>query len=194
MTMRAARMPDLNQFIEDRASTFRSAAGKPDIDLRLSLDPRGANADLYLDREKFDKLLFNLLSNAYKFTRQGSIEIRTEFAETTFRLWAMDTGIGIKEDQLPYIFDRFRQADASASREFGGTGLGLALVKEVAKLHGGDVIVYSQFGKGSTFEVTLPLGTAHLQPQEVVDFVDDLIGHAADLLLQFLRGPSVQNN
>ena len=84
--------------------------------------------------------------------------------------------MGIKDDQIPYIFDRFRQADASASREFGGTGLGLALVKEVAKLHGGDVVAYSQFGKGSTFQVTLPLGKAHLQASDVVDVEEEDLG------------------
>ncbi len=173
MMTRAARMPDVNRLIEDRAATFRAASGKPQVDLRLTLDPRAAGADLYLDREKFDKLLTNLLSNAYKFTREGSIEIRTELAESSFRMWVNDSGIGIKDDQLPYIFDRFRQADASASREFGGTGLGLALVREVAKLHGGDVVVYSQFGKGSTFEVVIPLGKAHLQPSEIVELEED---------------------
>ena len=179
MRVRATRARHLNQLIEDRAATFRSAAGKPEVELSLSLDPAVVTADLYVDREKFDKLLFNLLSNAYKFTRQGSIALTTEVTGGLFRLTVRDTGVGIRDDQIPYIFDRFRQADASVSREFGGTGLGLALVQEVAKLHGGDVVAYSQFGKGSTFQVTLPLGKAHLQAADVLDVEGDEPGGRA---------------
>jgi len=84
--------------------------------------------------------------------------------------------VGIKADELPHIFDRFRQADGSISREYSGTGIGLALVKEIATLHGGRVSVRSQYGEGSTFEVTLPLGKAHLNAASVVDFREEDIG------------------
>jgi len=178
MTMRAARVPDINRLIEDRAGAFRAAAN-PQVQLHLSLDPNLAGADLYMDREKFDKLLLNLLSNAYKFTAAGRIEVRTEIHGSSFRITVSDTGIGIAEDQLPHIFDRFRQADAGASRQYGGTGLGLALVKEVAKLHGGDVVAFSQVGKGSSFQLTIPLGKAHLDTSEIVDFEEEDLSAAA---------------
>jgi signal transduction histidine kinase/class 3 adenylate cyclase/predicted Ser/Thr protein kinase len=173
MVLRASRPANLNQWIDDRISAFREGGSKPNLALRFFPDPAVTGADLWVDREKLDKLLFNLLSNAYKFTRHGTIDVTSEIVGGTFRLTVSDTGIGIKEDQIAYVFDRFRQADASASREFGGTGLGLALVKEVALLHGGDVVARSQFGRGSTFQVTLPLGKAHLDPALVVDVEED---------------------
>lgn len=173
MTMKAAPIADVNRFVRDRAEQFRGVAQQRNLDLRLSLDPKLQGADLYLDREKMDKLLFNLLSNAFKFTKQGFVEVATALSNGTFQLTVIDSGIGIKEDQLPFIFDRFRQADSGESREYSGTGLGLALVNEVAKLHGGDVTAHSQLGRGSTFEVTLPLGRAHLDPSAIADFDEE---------------------
>ena len=88
-----------------------------------------------------------------------------------------DTGIGIKADELPHVFDRFRQADGSVSREYAGTGNGLALVKEIATLHGGTVAVRSQiFGEGTTFDVTVPLGKAHLSSVSVIEFNEEEAG------------------
>lgn len=169
MQLKASRIPDLNRFIEERVDQFRNMAEDRAIELRLSLDPQVPESELYIDREKFDKLLYNLLSNALKFTKQGYIEIATRIHHDVLRLEVTDTGIGIKADQLPFIFDRFRQADGSASREYAGTGIGLAWVKEIAKLHDGDVNVHSQYGKGSAFSVTIPLGRAHLDPDSIVD-------------------------
>jgi signal transduction histidine kinase/class 3 adenylate cyclase len=173
MQLRASPLPDVNRFIEERVLAFRSLAEKRAIDLKVSLDPRLRGADLFLDREKFDKLLANLLSNAVKFTKQGHIEVATELQGHAFSLTVTDTGVGIKPDQLPHIFDRFRQADGGASREYAGTGLGLALVKEVAALHGGEVTVRSQYSAGSSFRVSIPLGKAHLDPSSVVEFAEE---------------------
>lgn len=156
-----------------RALPFRSAAEKCGIELRLSLDPRVRGADLFVDREKFDKLLTNLLPNALKFTKRGHVEVTTAIEDRFFSLTVSDTGIGIKQDGLPHIFDRFRQADDSVSREYAGTGLGLALVKEIGALHGGEVTVHSQYGVGSSFRVSIPLGRAHLEPASVVEFADE---------------------
>jgi signal transduction histidine kinase len=179
MQLKAAPMRDVNGFVEERVRQFRGVAEGRGLMLRLTLDRRAEGADLYLDREKFDKLLVNLLSNAVKFTRRGAIDVATELADTHFRLTVADTGVGIKEDQLPHIFDRFRQADGSVSREYAGTGIGLSLVKETARLHGGDVAAHSEYGKGSTFRVTIPLGRAHLSPAWVVDFVDEDLPRSA---------------
>lgn len=173
MQLKAAPMPDMNRFVEERIGQFRSMALERGIELRVSLDPRVKKTALFIDREKFDRLLCNLLSNALKFTKQGYVEVFTEIQEDTFRLTVNDTGIGIKADQIPHIFDRFRQADGSASREYAGTGIGLAWVKEIAKLHGGDITVHSQYGKGSSFRVSIPLGKSHLDPASVVEFVEE---------------------
>ena len=173
MQLRASPMPDLNRFVEERVLQFRPLAEQRGVRLDLSLDPRVRGAELFVDREKFDKLLSNLLSNAVKFTHRGRIEVATELQSHACALTVSDTGIGIKQDQLPHVFDRFRQADGSVSREYAGTGLGLALVKEVAALHGGEVMVHSQYGVGSSFRVSIPLGNAHLDPASVVEFPDE---------------------
>lgn len=162
MQLKAARVPDMNRFVEERIARFGSAAEDRGLELRFSLDPRVGGAEIFVDPDKFNTMLFNLLSNAFKFTRQGEVEVRTQLHGDTLRLTVADTGIGIKEDQLPYIFDRFRQADGSESRAYAGTGIGLALVKEIAELHGGSVRAFSRHGSGSKFEITLPLGHAHL--------------------------------
>lgn len=173
MQLNASPTPDINRFIEERIDRFRSFAEKRGIELKLSLSSEVVGVDLFIDKEKFEKLLLNLLSNAVKFTKKGHIEVSTEIHEGKFRLSITDTGIGIKPDQLPHIFDRFRQADGSESREYAGTGLGLALVKEITGLHGGDATVHSQYGKGSLFQVVLPLGRSHLDPSTVVDIAEE---------------------
>jgi signal transduction histidine kinase len=172
MELRCAPMPDVNRFIEQRAGQFGSAARLHGVELRLALDERLDGADLYADREKLDRLLVNLLSNAVKFTPQGWIEVRTERAGDQFRLTVADTGAGIAPDELPHIFDRFRQAAGGAAREYSGTGIGLALVKEIAALHAGTVTARSQPGRGSVFRVTIPLGSAHLSPASVLESAD----------------------
>jgi len=166
---KTARVRGLNRFVEARAAQFRDLAARRGIAFTVSADYRVDDADLFLDLDLFEKLLFNLLSNAVKFTKQGAIVVSTGIHDGTFRLTVTDTGIGIKGDQLPHIFDRFRQADGGEAREYPGTGIGLALVKEIAQIHGGTVSVHSQYGKGSTFTVTLPLGKTHLNPAWIVD-------------------------
>jgi signal transduction histidine kinase/FixJ family two-component response regulator len=171
MALAATRVADLNAFVGRVVAQFEDLAQKRGLELRTTLDPRltAPDVELYADLEKLDRVLFNLLSNAHKFSRQGFIEVATELTPTSLRLRVTDTGIGIREDQLPHIFDRFRQADGSASREYAGTGLGLALVAEIAKLHGGTVQGFSRYGHGSTFVVELPLGRAHLDPACIVE-------------------------
>jgi signal transduction histidine kinase/DNA-binding response OmpR family regulator len=171
--LEASLVPDANRLVQRRLAQFEPVARSRGVALQASLGGDVPGTDLYLDREKFDRLFTNLVSNAVKFTTAGSIDVSTRLAEGSFWLEVTDTGIGIKADQLPQIFDRFRQADGSESREYAGTGLGLALVKEIAQLHGGDVAVFSEYGRGSTFRVRLPLGRAHLDPASIVDDEDD---------------------
>jgi signal transduction histidine kinase/serine phosphatase RsbU (regulator of sigma subunit) len=173
MELKAARAPELNRFVAQRVQQFQSMAEKRGIELRSCLAPEVDAAEIYIDAEKLDKVLFNLLSNSHKFTKQGFIEVTTEIRDGQFVLAVADSGIGIRTEQLPHIFDRFRQADGSASREYAGTGIGLALVKELVELHGGTVAVRSEYGKGTTLACSLPLGHAHLSPSSIVEWLDD---------------------
>src|SRR5262249_55011213 len=111
------------------------------------------------DSSRLTQVVWNLLTNAIKFTpERGHVSVRIERDVSKAVLTVSDTGMGIGPDFLPYVFDRFRQADGSFSRRFGGLGLGLAIVKHLVELHGGSVSVDSGgVGRGTTFRVTLPL-------------------------------------
>jgi CheY-like chemotaxis protein len=165
----AGRAADVNGFIGERVEQFRAACDARALRLEFDADPHLNGAELFIDREQFDKLVFNLLSNAEKFTEAGAIRVATEHQPNGFTLTVSDTGVGIPLDQVPHIFDRFRQAEGGAARRYGGTGLGLAWVREVARLHGGTVTVTSEPGSGTTFRVFVPFGRAHLDPSMVVE-------------------------
>jgi len=109
------------------------------------------------DSDKFRHILQNLVGNAVKFTEKGQVKITARQSDGEMQVCVSDTGIGIAADQLPYIFEEFRQADGSTSRKYGGTGLGLAIAKEHAKLLGGSITVESTLGKGSTFTLRFPM-------------------------------------
>ena len=121
------------------------------------------NLDLVtLDRPRVKQILFNLLSNALKFTDEGG-HVRidaTLHGKDHFRLAVSDDGIGIRSEDIGRLFTEFEQLDTGTARRFGGTGLGLALTRSLVALHGGSIDVESEFGKGSTFRVTLPLAVS----------------------------------
>lgn len=159
-------------FVEQIVDSFRPYCEKKQIALLTRL---GNCPSIYLDLEKFDKVLYNLLSNAIKFTEAGGkIEVSLKPDGNYCLIQVKDTGIGIREDQLPYLFDRFRQADGSASRSYEGSGLGLALVKELVELHGGKVAVDSIYKKGTTFSVWLPIGKDHLPVAQITEMPAEL--------------------
>jgi signal transduction histidine kinase/DNA-binding response OmpR family regulator len=164
MALRPVATPQINRLISGVASQFHAVAEQRGLELRLQLSPDADVSDLFIDREKVERVVWNLLSNALKFTRTGVISVTTARDDDAIALTVSDTGVGIREDQVPYIFDRFRQADGSETREFAGSGIGLSLVKEIAELHGGRVIVESRYGIGTSFTVTFPIGNAHLDP------------------------------
>ena len=117
------------------------------------------------DEEKVDTIIGNLISNAIKFTPEGgTIRVETHAAEDRVWVSITDTGIGIDESQCERIFERFVQVDGSSSREFSGTGLGLSLVKGLVELHGGQIYVKSELGKGSKFWFDLPLRPVSASP------------------------------
>ncbi len=133
--------------------------------------------EIYLDLEKFDKVLYNLLSNAMKFTPSNgsvTVSISADVEGQHCILSVHDTGIGIRQDQIPFLFDRFRQAEGSVNRSYEGSGLGLALVKELVNLHGGNISVTSDYGHGTTFALTIPTGRRHLPPDQVTNLPADL--------------------
>ncbi len=186
MELRCAPMRDVNRFVEQRAVQFRPVAERRGVELRLELDQRLDGADLYVDSAELDRLVVNLLSNAVKFTHEGWVGVSTERAGEAVLLTVADSGVGIAADELPHIFDRFRQAGGGATREYAGTGIGLALVKEIAALHGGEVTVHSQQGRGSTFRVAIPLGKDHLNPASVVEVAADEAERGASSSAAFL--------
>ena len=159
------RATDLADLTGELASVFRSAIER--AGLRLAVRCETPGEAVYVDRDWFEKIVFNLLSNALKFTLEGEIEIGTRDAGANVELWVRDTGVGIAGDQLAHIFERFGRVESSLARTHEGTGIGLALVRELAKLHGGSVEVSSVPGAGSTFTVTLPKGNEHLPPDRI---------------------------
>ncbi|XGV99131.1 MAG: response regulator [Leptolyngbya sp. BL-A-14] len=158
---------DLVDFVSQTVDSFRPYCEKKGIAVmtRLASCPQ-----VYLDLEKFDKVLYNLLSNAMKFTPEdGTITVTLQPAGDHCLLKVTDTGIGIRPDQIPHLFERFRQAEGSANRSYEGSGLGLALVKELVDLHGGQISVESAYGSGTTFTIWLQTGMAHLPPQQLIE-------------------------
>ena len=117
------------------------------------------------DREKLRQIIFNLLDNAAKFTERGEIKISASQQNGSLKLVVSDTGIGIEKEGLNEIFDEFHQGNLSSTKKYQGTGLGLAIVKRFVGLLGGEVVVESEVGKGSSFTVTLPLDVTRFSVQ-----------------------------
>ncbi|HXY39589.1 MAG TPA: ATP-binding protein [Vicinamibacteria bacterium] len=162
--MEASYQPtDLATFTAEIASAFRSILERAGIHLQVECAP--LPEPVFVDRQLWETIVLNLLSNAFKFTFEGAITVRVDVAGGLARLVVQDTGTGIARQDLPRIFDRFHRVEDAAGRTHEGTGIGLALVRELARLHGGSVSVESEVGKGTAFTVTVPAGSAHL-PQD----------------------------
>lgn len=156
---------DLAAVTAELSSVFRSAVEKAGMQLIV----RCARLDMpvYVDRDMFEKILLNLLSNAFKFTLEGKIEVRLQDVGNVVELSVRDTGGGISASELPHVFERFHRIEGVRARTLEGTGIGLAFVQELVRLHGGSVAVQSVEGQGSTFTVTLPKGSNHLPPDRI---------------------------
>ncbi|MGB0679895.1 MAG: ATP-binding protein, partial [Polyangiales bacterium] len=158
---------DLSAYMRSHGNDFATSAQAKEIQTTLNVPDDSIEA--YIDIKKLDKIFMNLLSNAYKFTPEGgSITIGLRQIGQAVEISVADTGIGIPEDKLAQVFARFSQVDDSATRRYEGTGIGLALVKDYAELHGGTVAVESTLGKGTCFRVVLPLGRDHLSDEQIV--------------------------
>ncbi len=156
------RPTDLAALTADLASNFRSATEQ--AGLALVVDAAPLPQPVYVDRDLFEKIILNLLSNAFKFTLQGEIRVSVRLSadKRAAIIQVADTGVGIARDELPQLFDRFHRVDGAPGRSFEGSGIGLALVDELVRLHGGTVSVDSEPGVGSRFTASLPFGTHHL--------------------------------
>ena len=152
---------DLNEFVKNTATAFTPSAHVKGLDFVVNV-PAGEGMTVHGDPTRLRQILDNLIGNAVKFTMHGEIklaleinEVKTEFL--TFSLIVADTGIGIPLDAQEYIFEYFSQADDSTTRKFGGTGIGLAIARNLARLMGGDISIKSHHGIGSEFRVNLKL-------------------------------------
>jgi signal transduction histidine kinase/response regulator of citrate/malate metabolism len=159
------RPTDLSTTTADLASAFRSAIERAGMELVVECPP--LQAPVYVDRDMWEKIVLNLISNAFKYTLVGRITVSLRPAGNAIVLRVADTGVGIPEKEQPHVFERFHRVEGIQGRTHEGTGIGLALVQELAKLHGGSVSVTSRPGTGSTFAVTIPLGTAHLAADRI---------------------------
>ncbi|MBW4684480.1 MAG: response regulator [Komarekiella atlantica HA4396-MV6] len=154
---------DLATFTAELASVFRSAIER--ANLRLVVDCPPMPERVYVDQEMWEKIVFNLLSNAFKFTFVGEISVSLQWQSDHTELVVRDTGIGIPAAELPHLFERFHRVKGSQGRSIEGSGIGLSLVQELVKLHQGSINVTSVEGAGSCFNISIPTGTAHL-PQD----------------------------
>ncbi len=154
------------KFIATITESFDSMAVSQNI--RLKFKSTLQELFVFFDQDKLEQVLINLLSNALKFTKAGGkVSVLVEKKENLCEIQVADTGIGVNEEQLPYIFDRFYQADNSESREHEGTGIGLSLTKELVELHGGTIEASSIAGQGSVFTINLPLGKEHFDEHQL---------------------------
>lgn len=187
MKLRAGNY-ELIPFLNAVVSLFESHATRQKIHLKF--DSTGVDAQfdsplkLFFDREKLEQIISNLLSNAFKFTAGGGeVMVYLNFtklpsftklpkfskANKAISISVKDTGVGIQEDYLPFIFDRFSQVNDTQYHEQKGTGIGLALTKELVELHHGEITVKSKLGQGTEFTIRLPMGRDHLNENEIIE-------------------------
>jgi PAS domain S-box-containing protein len=171
--MQASYEPaDIAQVTAELASVFRSAVDRAGLAFRVDCSP--LPEPVYLDLGMWEKVVLNLLSNALKFTFDGSIRVTVRAEGGQAVVTVADTGIGVPQQEIPRLFERFRRIENTRSRSNEGSGIGLALVQELVQLHGGTIVASSTAGEGTTFTIRLPFGHAHLPAGALVP-----AGHAA---------------
>ena len=184
------QLTDIAKYTTELASNFRSVVENAGLIFQVKTD--AVIQPVYLDKEMWEKIVFNLLSNAFKYTLKGSITITLDTAPHSssaeegleVRLKVTDTGVGIPAEELPKMFQRFHRVQNVVGRTHEGTGIGLSLVSELVKLHGGKIAVQSTQAEGSVFTVSIPTGKSHLPTEHVfekeIDFTASLCNAFVD--------------
>ena len=157
---------DLTRLTVDLAGVFESAMAKGGLDYTVDLQP--LTQPVFVDRDMWEKIVFNLLSNAFKFTLHGGVTVTLRQLDGMARLSVIDSGSGIPEAELPRVFERFHRIEGTPGRTYEGTGIGLALIQELVRLHGGSIAVHTVEGQGTRFDVDIPFGHAHLPEDRIV--------------------------
>lgn len=156
---------DLSIYTAELSSVFRSAIEA--AGMQLQIDCPRLPEPVYVDRDMWEKIVLNLLSNAFKFTFEGEIAVSLCWQENQVQLTISDTGIGIPESELPRLFERFYRIEGSRGRTYEGSGIGLSLVQELVQLHSGKIDVKSVVDRGTTFTITIPTGLTHLPSDRI---------------------------
>lgn len=156
----AFEVTDVAVLVRDVAGTFRAAFERAGLNFDIRCE--ASKEVVYVDRDMWEKIVLNLLSNAFKFTFNGGVFVTLRCQSGQLTLGVHDSGVGIPPSELTRVFERFHRIEGTRSRSYEGSGIGLALVRDLARLHGGDIAVESQEGKGTSFNVTIPTGSAHL--------------------------------
>jgi signal transduction histidine kinase/DNA-binding response OmpR family regulator len=162
---------DLSKLTAGLASNFETATQKAGLELVIKCER--LSRPVFVDRNMWEKIVLNLISNAFKFTFSGRIAVELKEDRDRAQLFVRDTGMGIPQHELPRLFERFHRVAGQKSRSFEGSGIGLALIHELVKLHGGSIEVESEVDRGTTFKVSVPLGSSHL-PQERIQSAHEL--------------------
>lgn len=168
----AYSLTDIASLTKNLAGNFRSIIEKAGLRFEVKADT--IIQPVYIDKQMWEKIVFNLLSNAFKYTLSGKITLRLYSDNTNVVLEVEDTGVGIPENELSHMFERFHRVENVVGRTYEGTGIGLSLTKELVQLHGGTISVKSKEGKGSTFTVNIPFGKKHLPADQAFDIPQDL--------------------
>lgn len=164
---------DIATYTSEIASTFRSAMDKANLFLEIEVFSPGQI--VFVDHDMWEKIILNLLSNAFKFTFEGgvTVSIGTSQRGDRVEVQVRDTGIGVSAEEVTRLFERFHRVEGARGRTFEGSGIGLALVNELVKLHGGTIDVVSELGRGTTFTIGLRFGSAHLPKHALEQQVPD---------------------
>jgi PAS domain S-box-containing protein len=158
---------DLSTLTAELASTFRSALTRASLQLIVDCPP--LPEPVFVDREMWEKIVLNLLSNAFKFTFEGAVQVRLRATSRGAELIVKDTGVGVPPEELPKLFERFHRIEGQKSRTHEGSGIGLALILELVRLHHGKIHAESQLNEGTSFTVSVPFGSQHLPADQIYD-------------------------
>jgi signal transduction histidine kinase/ligand-binding sensor domain-containing protein/DNA-binding response OmpR family regulator len=177
---------NLASFVKGISMAFDSIAEKKDIRFKVKIQREKIEA--YFDKDKMEKIITNLLSNAFKFTLEGGeITISLTISDdNTAKIIVHDNGVGISNRDLPKIFDRFFQAYNTQTKEHEGTGIGLALTKELVELHKGKISIYSQEGDWTEVTIELPLGKEHFSEDQIIEQEEQEVGEKEIIISDFV--------